>query len=130
MLTANVSKATCPWRVGDILCTENPTHPATEWPGTRWEQLADTMLYAATANIGATAGQKEITIQAENLPSAIPMEWSASSGVSSVNRLTGSAVQISSTNAAGQASLQTGQQNVPINILNPHRNVYMWKRTA
>ena len=60
----------CPYRVGDYLHTENPTHPTTSWPGTSWVQVQGRMLMGAsdTYPVGSEGGEAEHTLTVPEIP--------------------------------------------------------------
>lgn len=131
MIVQNMA-ALCPYRIGDYLCTENPTHPAASWPGTSWERLQGRMLMGAsdTYPVGSEGGEAQHTLTEPEIPTHS-------------HQLHGWAYQIASGSSAQYApttpydeydntNLMTrpagGGQ--PHNNLPPYRSVHIWRRTA
>lgn len=122
------STSACPYRIGDVLQTENPTHPAESWPGTEWEELTGRFLLGRNEGrvVGTEGGEESHTLTVAEMPShnhAIYIDEAGSGGVwgplncvqQSKNRKTG-------------ADNRGGSQ--PHNNMPPYRVVYIWKRTA
>ena len=128
MIVQNMA-AICPYRVGDYLCTENSTHPATSWPGTSWERLQGRMLMGAseTYHVGSEGGEAEHTLTVPEIPAhshAVYMGYSSGSLGSAWAR-----VDTNSPKTQWQGTFSTGGGQ-PHNNLPPYRATYIWRRTA
>ena len=124
--------AICPYRVGDYLQTENPTNPATSWPGTSWVQVQGRMLMGAseTYHVGSEGGEAQHTLTVAEIPSHQHQlhGWSYAyqDGPSSQFAPTRPYDQIDNTD---MTTYPTGDGQ-PHNNLPPYRAVYIWRRTA
>ena len=122
----------CPYRVGDYLQTESPTHPATSWPGTSWAQIKDVFPLAAgdTYSAGSTGGEAEHTLTQAELPKIVgkferpPIQYSEESSSNELfygNSELGPTITQKVDNPSG---------GNPHNNMPPYRAFYMWRRTA
>ena len=124
--------ALCPYRSGDYLCTENPTHPAASWPGTSWERLQGRMLMGAsdTYPVGSEGGEAQHTLTEPEIPTHS-------------HQLHGWAYQIASGSSAQYApttpydeydntnlTTRPAGGGQPHNNLPPYRSVHIWRRAA
>lgn len=136
MIVQNMA-AICPYRVGDYLHTENPTHPATSWPGTSWEQVQGRMLMGAsdTYPVGSEGGEAEHTLTRVELPNekitVNTVIQNSPSGGANYARYTYNGYS-SKDNAITLSSgftdpLGSGQAH---NNMPPYRATYIWRRTA
>lgn len=122
----------CPYRVGDYLHTENPTHPTTSWPGTSWVQVQGRMLLGASDEypVSSEGGEAQHTLTVSEMP---PHQhqlhgWSYSfqDGQSSQYAATQPYDRVDN---ASIMTKQTGGGQ-PHNNLPPYRAVYIWRRTS
>lgn len=131
MIVQNMA-ALCPYRIGDYLQTENPTHPATSWPGTSWEQLQGRMLMGAsdTYPVGSEGGEAQHTLTEAEMPSHQHQlhgwAYSFQDGTSSQYAPTYPYTEHDNTSLTTRPT--GGGQ--PHNNLPPYRSVYTWRRTA
>ena len=121
--------APCPYRIGDYLQTENPTHPATSWPGTSWEQLQGRMLLGASGTypVGSEGGEAQHKLTVAEMPAhkhEVHMGYGAGSLGSGWAR-----VDDNNPSELWQGTFSTGGSQ-PHNNLPPYRAVYIWCRTA
>lgn len=128
MIAQNMA-AICPYRVGDYLFSENPTHPATSWHGTSWEQLQGRMLMGASGTypVGREGGEAQHTLTVEEMPAhnhAIRMGYGSGSLGSAYAR-----VDTNNPSSPWSGTFATGGGQ-PHNNLPPYRAVYIWRRTA
>ena len=142
MIVHNAAAA-CPYRVGDYLYTENPTHPSTSWPGTSWVQVQGQMILGASKDypVGSEGGDAEHTLTLPETPSHAHYEQLDFSGFGVRNLAAspgtgeGSGKVFSADDTGSSTSeyyVQTavaggGQAH---NNLPPYRAAYIWRRTA
>lgn len=142
MIVHNAAAA-CPYRVGDYLYTENPTHPSTSWPGTSWVQVQGQMILGASKDypVGSEGGEAEHTLTLPETPSHAHYEQLDFSGFGVRNLAAspgtgeGSGKVFSADDTGSSTSeyyVQTavaggGQAH---NNLPPYRAAYIWRRTA
>lgn len=131
MIVQNMA-ALCPYRIGDYLQTENPTHPSNSWPGTSWEQLQGRMLMGASGTypVSSEGGEAQHTLTEAEMPShqhrLHGWSYSFQDGQSTQFAPTRPYTQYDNTDimtyptGGGQA-----HNNLP-----PYRAVYIWRRTA
>ena len=128
MIVQNMA-AICPYRVGDYLHTENPTHPATSWPGTSWVQVQGRMLMGAsdTYPVGSEGGEAEHTLTRDELPQyaycyvyGAPTDAKPNK-IAYLNTTSGRDIGF------GRAKLGNGSAH---NNMPPYRATYIWRRTA
>ena len=132
MIVQNMA-AICPYRVGDYLHTENPTHPATSWPGTSWEQVQGRMLMGAsdTYPVGSEGGEAQHTLTQGEMPSHthVMNGWTIGTEDKGVaTGLTVNAYPLTHNNSIQTTKATGGGQ--PHNNLPPYRAVYIWRRTS
>lgn len=132
MIVQNMA-AICPYRVGDYLHTENPTHPATSWPGTSWVQLQGRMLMGAsdTYPVGSEGGEAQHTLTQGEMPSHTHVMNGWVIGTEDKGAATGLTVNAYplTHNNSNQTTKATGGDQ-PHNNLPPYRAVYIWRRTS
>lgn len=132
MIVQNMA-AICPYRVGDYLHTENPTHPATSWPGTSWEQLQGRMLMGAseTYPVGSEGGEAEHTLTVQEIPSHAHTMNGWTIGTEDKGASTGLTVNAYplTYNNSNQTTRATGGDS-PTTTCPPYRATYIWRRTA
>lgn len=125
--------AICPYRVGDYLQTENPTHPTTSWPGTSWVQVQGRMLMGAsdTYPVGSEGGEAEHTLTVQEIPSHAHTMNGWTIGTEDKGASTGLTVNAYplTYNNSNQTTRATGGGQ-PHNNLPPYRATYIWRRTA
>lgn len=116
--------------VGSIYMSVSSTSPASLFGGT-WESIGGRFLLGADATYaaGSTGGKATNTINANNLPSQIPLMYSNNSGSSGNGGIFSSAIYTNGENS-GYSWVGTGMPTDPINNMPPYLAVYMWKRTA
>ena len=116
--------------VGSIYMSANATSPETLFGGT-WESIGGRFLLGAdsTYTAGGTGGEATNTINANNLPSKIPLKYSNNSGSSGSGGLMASVIYTDGENS-GYSWVGTGMKSIPINNMPPYLAVYMWQRTA
>ena len=132
MIVQNMA-AICPYRVGDYLHTENPTHPATSWPGTSWVQLQGRMLMGAsdTYPVGSDGGEAQHTLTQDEMPSRTHLMNGWNIGTEDKGGATGltvNAYPLTYNNSIQTTKATGGDQ--PHNNLPPYRAVYIWRRTS
>lgn len=131
MIVQNMA-ALCPYRIGDYLQTENPTHPATSWPGTSWEQLQGRMLMGASGTypVGSEGGEAQHTLTVQEIPShqhrLHGWSYSFQDGRSAQFAPTRPYTQYDNTDIM----TRTTGGGQPHNNLPPYRAAYIWRRTA
>lgn len=131
MIVQNMA-AICPYRVGDYLQTENPTHPSTSWPGTSWERLQGRMLMGAsdTYPVGSEGGEAQHTLTVAEMPAhAHQIAYQDDSSQQSISRNSLTSRYTSGWRAVSGPILDAGSGQ-PHNNLPPYRSVYLWRRTA
>ena len=132
MIVQNMA-AICPYRVGDYLQTESPTHPATSWPGTSWVQLQGCMLMGAsdTYPVGSEGGEAQHTLTQGEMPSHTHVMNGRVIGTEDKGAATGLTVNAYplTYNNSNQTTKATGGGQ-PHNNLPPYRAVYIWRRTS
>lgn len=132
MIAKNMD-AMCPFRVGDYLQTENPTHPAISWPGTSWVQMQGRMLLGAsdTYPVGSEGGEAQHVLTQEEIPSHAHTMNGWTIGTEDKGGSTGLTVNAYplTYNNSNQTTRATGGGR-PHNNLPPYRAVYIWRRTA
>ena len=146
MIVPNAAAA-CPYRVGDYLYTENPTHPSTSWPGTSWVQVQGRTILGAGEDypVGSEGGEAEHTLTQPEMPrhyhrtlapnknntndkttssgAVLPsVDWEDSAGVGVASD------PMADTDIIPEGCYSGGGQ--PHNNLMPYRAAYIWRRTA
>lgn len=115
--------------IGAIFITVSSTSPASLFGGT-WEQIKDNFLLAAGDSYlpGSKGGIAENTIDVNNLPPAIPLQFTRDAGgqYGGIN----ADVVFTNSKVGGYASVGTGQNASPLNNMPPYVTVYMWKRVS
>lgn len=134
MIVQNMS-ALCPYRIGDYLQTENPTHPALSWPGTSWVQVPGRMLMGAsdTYPVGSEGGEAQHTLAVSEIPAHQHQlhGWA----IQIQSGFDGSLEQYAPTHPydkydnTGLTTRPVGEGQ-PHNNLPPYRSVHIWRRTA
>lgn len=124
------SGASCPYRIGDILETENPTPPAESWPGTQWEELTGRFLLGRGDDhaVGTTGGEEKHALTVQEMPSHAHEYYAGEPGTNSVINWGPPVVQMQSGNSVTGTNMTGGSQ--PHNNMPPYRVVYIWKRTG
>lgn len=142
MIVHNAAAA-CPYRVGDYLYTENPTHPSTSWPGTSWVQVQGQMILGASKDypVGSEGGEAEHTLTLPETPSHAHYEQLDFSGfgVRSLAASPGTGEGSGKVFSADDTGSSTSEYYVQTavagggqahNNLPPYRAAYIWRRTA
>ena len=116
--------------VGCIYQSTVSTSPAELFGVGTWEQLKDRFLLATGDSYlpGSQGGIAENTIDVNNLPPAIPLQFASEAGGQYGGILNSSV--FTNSKASGYASVGTGQNASPLNNMPPYLTVYMWKRVS
>lgn len=115
--------------VGAIYISANIQSPAEIFGGT-WEQIKDKFLLATGDSYlpGSTGGIAENTIDVNNLPPAIPLQFTREAG-EQYGGIHADSV-FTNSKVGGYASIGTGQNARPLNNMPPYLSVYVWKRVT
>ncbi|WP_296013590.1 hypothetical protein, partial [uncultured Adlercreutzia sp.] len=136
-------KSQCPFKVGQLFLSFDPTSPEKHWPGTKWQQITGRFL--RMANDTGTGGSDTTTLTLAQLP-----KWSATIGarpgstdsVQGVWAVSGSASTGTASNtssvAFASASRTCHVSNTTLSFgggeahsnMPAYQDVYAWRRTA
>lgn len=127
------SGAACPYRIGDILETENPTPPAESWPGTQWEELTGRFLLGRSDDraVGTVGGEEKHTLTVEEMPNHSHFQMISFVGGNDASAYAFNTLGNRNPNSlAGAGLTQNEGGSQPHNNMPPYRVVYIWKRTG
>ncbi len=117
----------CPYYpVGSIYMSVNNINPANFFGG-KWEQIKDRFLLACgnTYSNGATGGETEHTLTANELPVSVVVREERTTGAGNKNWSQPISGWANYENGYGQTNRGKPHNNMP-----PYLAVYVWKRTA
>lgn len=132
----SIATVACPWEVGDILETKNPTPPNQRWPGTEWEPIETFLLGASESHaVSSTGGSETVTLTVNEMPShnhdftitgVNPHATLNSASIYAEGHITAVAWDPSYTSAP----MNTAGNGQAHNNMPPYTAVYIWERTA
>lgn len=124
----------CPYDIGDIYITENPTHPSTKWSGTAWEQIKEMFLLGAgdTYKAGSTGGEAKVTLKPEEMPRHAHPQYVTANANSGGTAIREDYTRDSTGSTRYLQGADTGEVggNQPHNNMPPYLTVYIWKRIS